>query len=360
MSYHSDINNAVFKVNTGNGSGTGFYLKSKGIFITNYHVVNGYKQVSLEDHKKNRFLANVLQINPDADIAILKTEETFDVPDLNVESVNLPEQRDKVYVLGFPFGMPFTVTEGIVSSPKQLMEGKHYIQTDAAVNPGNSGGPVISSNGSVVGITTAKFNNADNCGFAIPADRLMNDINSFTNAGSHNGFAVKCNSCSQINFEKTEYCYHCGANINPHLWNETDPTDMEIFIEEAIRDYGYNPVLARAGYEFWEFHKGSSMLRIFVYNKSYLYCTSPINALPTQNLEEFYKYLLQKRDDDFQLGIYDNQVFISYRDHISVTMGERKPEVKKKIIAFLEAADSLDSFLHEKFQAPYSIFAKTE
>ena len=357
MSYNADLNHAIFKVNTSNGSGSAFFLRDKNVFITNHHVVAGSKQVALEDHNHNRYFARVIQINPEADIAILKSEIDIEIPHLNIETANPPQSRDQVFVLGFPFGMPFTVTEGIVSSPKQLMEGRYYIQTDAAVNPGNSGGPVISSNGNVIGITTSKFNNADNVGFAIPVEHLINDLTSLEQNTDH-VFSLKCTSCSTLVFDKKEYCDNCGANIDPNQFNDTVPTEIEKFCEEAIQDFGINPVLARTGYEFWEFHKGSSMIRIFVFNNSYLYCTSPINNMPTQNLEEFYRYILSDVNQPYQLGIYENKVYISYREHISAVFGDRREEVKQTLMNFLQTADDMDDYLSNEFGASHSNFAK--
>lgn len=357
MSYNIDINKAIFKVNTSNGSGTCFYLKSREIFITNHHVVAGSKEVALEDHNRNRFFAKVIQINPEADIAILKADQSFDTPDLDFESCLIPQSRDKVFVLGYPFGMPFTVTEGIVSSPKQLMDGRYYIQTDAAVNPGNSGGPVISSSGCVLGITTSKFTNADNVGFAIPIENLMVDLQSLEQ-NTEKKFSLKCSSCGTLLFEKTEFCHNCGANIDQTQFNDAVPTEIEKFCEEAIRDFGINPVLARTGYEFWEFHKGSSMIRIFIYNNNYLYCTSPINNLPTQKLEEFYTFLLSHQSDPYQLGIYENKVYISYREHVSAIFGSHRNEVKTHVMNFLQKADDMDDYLKNEFGAEHSNFAK--
>ncbi len=357
MSYNSDINKAIFKVNTANGSGTSFYLKNRKIFVTNHHVVAGSKEVALEDHDRNRYFAKVIQINPDADIAILKADVDFDTLDLHIETNGLPQSRDQVFVLGYPFGMPFTVTEGIISAPKQLMEGRYYIQTDAAVNPGNSGGPVVSANGSVIGITTSKFNNADNVGFAIPVENLMLDLNSLEQ-NTQFQFSLKCNSCGTLLFEKKEYCDNCGGNIDMTQFNDGTPTEIEKFCEEAIKDFGINPVLARTGYEFWEFHKGSSMIRIFIYNNNYLYCTSPINNLPTQKLEDFYKFILSSQSAPYQLGIYENKVYISYREHVSAIFGSHRSEVKKHVMNFLQKADDMDDYLRAEFGAEHSNFAK--
>jgi serine protease Do len=237
------------------------------------------------------------------------------------------------------------------------MVGRYYIQTDAAVNPGNSGGPVVSSTGSIIGITTSKFNNADNVGFAIPIESLMHDLTSLEQ-NAQLTFSLKCSSCGTLVFDKKEYCDNCGANIDLNHFNVSTPTEVEKFCEEAIKDFGINPVLARSGYEFWEFHKGSSMIRIFIYNKNYLYCTSPINNLPTQNLEDFYKYLLSDVNNPYQLGVYENKVYISYREHVSAVFGERRNEVKQNVMNFLQKADDMDDYLQSQYGAQHSNFAK--
>src|SRR5204863_9112125 len=98
---------AIFKVNTASGSGTSFYLKDKKIFVTNYHVVGTYKQVSLQDMSGSRYLAHVVLANPHEDVAFLRTLEDFEhVPQLDFHGNDSLHQGDKVYVAGYPFGMP--------------------------------------------------------------------------------------------------------------------------------------------------------------------------------------------------------------------------------------------------------------
>ena len=115
--------------------------------MTNYHVVEGFRQVALEDNQKNRYLANIVLVNPILDIALLSAEGDFTaLPEISLACTEVTLGQ-KINVAGYPFGMPFTATEGTVSSPKQLMDDSYYIQTDAAVNPGNSGGPMFNQSG---------------------------------------------------------------------------------------------------------------------------------------------------------------------------------------------------------------------
>ena len=164
----ADLFPAIFKVTQARGSGSCFYLKKYNLFVTNHHVVEGFRQVAIEDHSRRRYLAHVLLTNPSQDIALLKAENNFpSLPDIRLTTQEA-RTGEKIYVAGFPFGIPFTVTEGTVSAPLQFIDGQYRIQTDAAVNPGNSGGAMFNSKGEIVAITSSKFTNADNMGFGIP------------------------------------------------------------------------------------------------------------------------------------------------------------------------------------------------
>lgn len=354
---HKELSKAVFKVNSSGGSGSSFYLKSKGVFVTNFHVVQGFKQVSVENTEMDRFLARVVMVNPNEDIAILKTTESFDTPELLLNMTPGVNSGDKVFVAGYPFGMPFTITEGIVSAAKQLMEGRHYIQTDAAVNPGNSGGPVINANGEVVGITTAKFNNADNMGFAIPAETIKEELQMVEEI-KDGVYTVVCQSCNTLIKEKTEYCQNCGANIDTKLWDENPLTDLSVFCEDAIRSLGIDPVLARTGHEFWEFHHGSSLIRMFVFNRDYIYATSPLNNLPSKNLEKLYRDILDTKNNPYILGIDENKIYVSYRVHITDTLSAHAGRIREELTGFARKANDLDDYFFIEYGAEKSHYAK--
>jgi serine protease Do len=350
------LEQCIFKVNTASGSGTSFYLKDKNIFITNYHVVGAHKQVSVQDQQGNRYLATVVLANPHEDLAFLRTAESFDVPQLELHGNELLRQGDKVFVVGYPFGMPFTVTEGVVSAPNQPMEGKNYIQTDAAVNPGNSGGPMINALGKVIAITTSKFNNADNMGFGVPVQLLAEEFKLLPQLNNH--FNLVCGSCSALISEPVEYCNNCGQGIDVTYFNEPMLSDLGIFCERAIAGLGTNPVLTRQGYEFWEFYVGSSQVRLFVYNKDYLYATSPLVQLPTQNIGQLMEELLSMDVQPFQLGMYNNEAYISYRVHLSDVFSPRQQEVSNNITAVFNKANELDDYFVGKYECKYSVHSK--
>ncbi len=360
MSNLDTLKEATFKILTPRGTGSGFYIKEENVILTNHHVISGCKEVAVEDDHKNRMLAKVIMTNPDIDIAILKTEEQIHLDSgFSVNDSLRLSRQEKVFALGYPFGMPFTITEGIVSNPEQHMDGKYFVQTDAAINPGNSGGPLVTEDGTLAGINSSKFNNADNMGFAIPVSEIKQAIES-VKSNAEFKFALQCSSCSGLTYDAQDYCNNCGATLSKEVFSELELTEFSLFIEDSLKQLDINPILTRAGHEFWEFHQGSSLIRVFVMNREYLYLTSPLNNLPKENLEELYEYLISSDQGQFSLGVYKNTIFISYRINITDVFQDdaTKNDIKLKIKELALKADDLDDFFVEKYNCMMSTYAK--
>jgi len=354
-----NIKNSIYKINTANGSGTGFYSLEDNIIITNFHVVAGSQNVSIEDQNKQRYLAKVVYVNQGKDIAFLKAENLPKPTETVLTNHNNETaSRDKVLVLGFPYGMPFTVTEGIISNPKQIIDGSHFIQTDAAINPGNSGGPIINEKGELIGIVTSKFSDADNMGFAIPIETLREELEIVSELTSD--FTVGCYSCNGLIEEKTNHCPNCGKDIDERIFAESPLSDFSQKVEEALSKLNLNPVLARAGRERWFFHQGSAEVRMFVYNNNYLFATSPLNDLPRKNLAKLYEYILTADTGKHRLSISDNQIYLSYRIHVSDLYSESKDEILEDIAQLATKADDLDDMFVNDFGAKMTQYSKVD
>lgn len=266
------------------------------------------------------------------DIALLAAEGDFSsLPDISLAEDDTLTIGRKVYVAGYPYGMPFTITEGSVSSPKQLMDGKYYIQTDAAVNPGNSGGPILDEDNRVVGVTVSKFTQADNMGFGIRVETLHALLDTIGDL-DRTVFQVQCGSCEELIAEEEEYCPSCGDKLPEGVFEEREQSPLGGFVESAIEQMGVNPVLARDGYDSWLFHKGSSEIRIFVYDNNYLFSTSPINLLPKKEVEPVLDYMLSEDFGPYKLGIEGRQIYIAYRIHLSDITDESEEEIRKNIV----------------------------
>lgn len=355
-----NIYKLVFKVTHAGGSGSCFYLKSYNLFVTNYHVVNGFHTVAIHDNDRNPYLAKVVLVNPSLDIALLAVDADFSaLPELSLAADDSLAIGGKVSVAGYPYGMPFTVTEGSVSSPKQLMEGKYYIQTDAAVNPGNSGGPIFNENSEVVGVTVSKFTNADNMGFGVRVEALRKLLESVDGV-DRNTFQVQCDSCDELISEEEEFCPSCGEKLPEEVFAEREQSPLSVFCEQAIAEMGVNPILARDGYDSWTFHKGSSEIRIFVYENTYLFAVSPINLLPKKEVERVLDYILSEDFAPYKLGIEGRQIYMAYRIHLSDLTEESEDEIRKNLVNLAFKADDMDNMLVEQFGCEFSEYSKQE
>ncbi len=358
MNIQENFKNVV-KINCPTGSGSGFYIRSADVVITNYHVVAGNKSVAIEMQDRNKMKAAVIQVNPMKDLAFLKPAQPISDSEFVLNRTPAVKNLDKVMVLGYPYGMPFTVTEGIISAAKQLLEGQYYIQTDAAVNPGNSGGPMIDNEGNIIGITTCKFSEADNMGFALPSDVIATELDKFkTNPPA--AYGVNCPSCNFLMLEKDDYCENCGAKIDAeNLFKEYKLSPLGEYTEGIIRDLGVDPVIARAGSDFWEFHLGSSLIRFFIYNNNYFFATSPLVKLPTVNPAEVYKYVLSNPCDPFYLGVYNGVIFISYRMAMpDIFSPSHQATIRATYINFAKKANEIDNYLVNTFGCTWTEDAK--
>jgi len=153
--------------------GSGFIVSPDGVIFTNAHVVNEAKKVTvtLSDHRE--FEAKVLGTDKASDIAVLKID-AHDLPTVRLGNSDQLHVGDYVLAIGAPFGLQETATAGIISATQRSLPGGSYvpfIQTDAAVNPGNSGGPLFDASGAVVGINSQIYTNSggyQGVAFAVP------------------------------------------------------------------------------------------------------------------------------------------------------------------------------------------------
>ena len=354
-----NFKSSIYKIVTANGTGTGFKIENSDYVITNYHVVRGSKKVAVETHGKDRHLAHVVMVNPEVDLAFLEVSTLRDKKGTIVLQEDLEvENIQKVYINGFPFGMPYTVTEGIVSSTNQPMNSRHYIQTDAAVNPGNSGGPMLNKDGILVGVTTSKFSDADNVGFGIKHKDLMKELQDFD--FSDEKYRVKCNSCDNFIETESKFCASCGGTIAASAFEEFEKSSLSEFVEEAFASLKTDPVLLQAGRDYWSFYQGSALIRTFVTNDTYLIATSPLNHLPKKNLTELFEYICNDKTLPYMLGISDNMIYVSYRVHVSDIFGAERETIRKNLAQFADKANELDDFLEKKFDCEKSLEAKEE
>jgi serine protease Do len=178
----SRLGEAVVQVRTPEGLGSGFFINEDGFLITNFHVIEGETEISVEVyHQKDGQLerraykdVRIVAINKFQDVALLKIEDK-DAPKFVTVLLGNSDALavgDSVFAIGSPMGLERTVTEGILSTKTREMEGQLYLQTTAQINPGNSGGPLFNLRGEVVGVTNMKITFGEGLGFAIPIEAV--------------------------------------------------------------------------------------------------------------------------------------------------------------------------------------------
>jgi serine protease Do len=155
------------------GAGSGVIISNDGTILTNNHVVEGAKEVTVTLADKEEYQAQVIGRDPKTDLAVLKIDANKPFPAAAMGNSEQLKVGDWVVAIGNPFGLNHTVTSGIVSAKGRVIGAGPYddfIQTDASINPGNSGGPLFNLNGEVVGINTAIIPQGQGIGFAIPVN----------------------------------------------------------------------------------------------------------------------------------------------------------------------------------------------
>jgi S1-C subfamily serine protease len=173
------------------GQGSGFILDKQGHILTNNHVIDNAQRVEVTLSDKHKYKATVIVVDKNHDLALLQIKAPDLVPATLAESNGLVVGQ-RVYAIGNPFGLSGTMTRGIISAIRSIRGPggnpiEDAIQTDAAVNPGNSGGPLLNSRGEVIGITTLIANNgadqSSGIGFAIPINTAKQVLADFEKYG---------------------------------------------------------------------------------------------------------------------------------------------------------------------------------
>ena len=158
------------------GVGSGFIVSPKGYILTNEHVVEGSSRIIIGLQSGEKFRGRVVGIDEETDVAVLKIDAPRDLPTVILGDSNAAQVGDWVLAIGSPFGLDQTVTAGIISKKERespyFSNFQRFLQTDAAINRGNSGGPLVNMRGEVIGINSqiaTSTGDYNGIGFALPA-----------------------------------------------------------------------------------------------------------------------------------------------------------------------------------------------
>ena len=216
---------SVVRVEASGGHGTGFVISS-GAILTNAHVVGHESAVSLIDEAGGKHEGTVVWRDRRLDLSVVCTTSA-PWPPIAVGDLSRIREGDEVFALGHPLGFNYTVTRGIISARAREVDGKVFIQTDAAISPGNSGGPLLDQQGCVIGINTFLVRGGNSLYFAIPIDRALAAAGPAISGQQQERAKICCHICLAPIATEMTYCLACGARLRRPPAPATDPCDAE-------------------------------------------------------------------------------------------------------------------------------------
>ena len=205
------------------GMGSGFIINNDGYILTNYHVIDGAKEVTVTLSDGREVTASVVNYDADQDVAMIKLNEDIEVPGVvELGDSDALQPGEEVLAIGNPLSkeLSSTLTKGIVSALNRSVETEtgvntNLIQTDTAINSGNSGGPLINTKGQVIGINTLKASDgAEGIGFAIPINDVKDKIDSLSKPILNLGVSIRVideSMAKQLNMEQGLYVVEVNA-----------------------------------------------------------------------------------------------------------------------------------------------------
>lgn len=342
----------VYQVYTGAGTGSGFLIDAHHL-VTNAHVVAPYRHVAVETRDRSRILGTVRRVHPLRDLALVELQQPLPGEVLALaEDVGL-RPKQPVHILGFPVGLPLSLTEGVISHPHQLMDEQYYVQTDAAINPGNSGGPILDDERRIVAVTTCKLNAAEAVGFGIP----VADVRAFIDAyrADPSEFGVHCPACEELVEQRQRFCPNCGTDLERRqdFADYFEPPELDpltAFVEQALGAAGVDPVLARHGSHNWSFHSGSAPVKVWCCCSEHLNFSSPLAQTGKQHLDELFRFLLDAAHAPFAFDLSGKIVRLLLVVHISDVFNQNAHEVlAERVRGFIAKADASDELLIEGY-----------
>jgi len=343
----------VIQIATPYSTGTGFYIKKYNLIITNEHVIRDNKTVVIANASLQKQIVDVVYVDPKRDLAFLAVPESLKMPAVKINEDPHLKQGNSVIAVGHPFGLKYTATQGIISNLLDQHQDINYIQHDAALNPGNSGGPLIDAKGEIIGVNTFIIKDGNSIGFSLPISYLLDTIDAFKKGEGASG--VRCTSCDNLVFEgqeKQTFCPHCGSDIVMISKIEAyEPAGINKTIEEMLEELGFDIHISRRGPYNWEIMQGSAKINISYYAKTGLIIgDAHLCSLPKDNIERLYTFLLQRNYDleSLTLSVKGKDIVISlliYDQYLNVETG------KELMMHLFEQADHFDDILINKFGA---------
>lgn len=351
---------SIVQIMTPYGTGSGFIIGD--LIITNSHVVVGLKEVIISTKTLPRTIGHVVYDDAAYDLAfILSPVPLRPNHPLALCSSSIGD-GDTVIAIGHPYGLNYSTTEGIISKAIRLQGEVEYIQFDAALNPGNSGGPLINESGEVIGVNTFIIQNSNNLGFALPYYLLQEALENFL--ALHTLDILRCVSCKNLIVESAihnDYCPKCGIKLDvaKHRREGYKPSGAVALIEKILDKLGINVTLSRRSQRSWRFEAGATRIDINYYDNGVVIADAALCRIPAEKIDALYDFLLRENGilDDLQLSIDENSVYFSY---ITIDTSLTQEDGERALKALYTLTPVYQKNLIENFNAPEPKFDELE
>lgn len=345
----------IIQIATPTSLGTGFYLKAPNLIVTNDHVVAGNREVVIKGRLFPKILAKVIYSDPKLDLAFLEMPPGLELPEVELDTEEEVVEGEPILAIGHPFGLKFTTTLGIISNVSHEINDVQYYLNDAALNPGNSGGPLVNKEGKVIGVNTFIIRDGKDTGFTLPSRYLSETITDFGSYSGHTG--TRCRSCSNIVYEGNtdgNYCPHCGSLISlPSQVEEYEPIGIAATVESMLLEAGHDVRLSRRGSDTWEIRQGSARIFIAYHEKTGLITGDAyLCTLPQENIGPIYEFLLRQNYDleGLTFSVKEQDIILS------LLIFDRYLNVETGLLLLknlFEKADHFDNILVETYGAKW-------
>ncbi|MGZ5304987.1 MAG: trypsin-like peptidase domain-containing protein, partial [Bacteroidia bacterium] len=347
---------AIIQIATQTSTGTGFYIKEFNLIVTNEHVVGKNAEITMAGRLFDKRLGRVLYTDRKHDLSFVEAPLDVQLPEVKLGKYEETKDGDVVVAIGHPFGLNYTATQGVISKVDRIRDGVKYIQIDAAINPGNSGEPLVNKKGEIIGINSFIIKGGDNLGFALPASYVKEALQLYLPYKGQP--STRCYSCNNLvlpsNIEATKYCPYCGTEVKlpQAAEREAKPVGIAKAVEEILTELGKDVKLARDGNNNWSVKEGGAKIKInynpenyFVAGDAYL-CQLPAN---TARIKPLYQFLLEEnfKLDGLVLSCVKQNIVLSC---IMYDLDMTKEKGIEMLRDLFQKADFYDQLLEKEYE----------
>lgn len=344
----------VLQIATPFSTGTGFYLASYNLVVTNEHVVRDNAQVLLAGQGLTPRLLPVVYLDAYHDLAFLRGEQPLELPEVSFATT--PSVGETVWAMGQNYGQRLRTAEGQILAINYAHEGLLFIQHTARLTSVQSGGPLFNDAGQLLGINMYDIDEGHQVALSLPSATLIQCIEEFLEGGGRS--TSRCFDCHTLNVEPENgeqyYCRKCGSAITlPCDLTDFEASGIQATIEDILQACGYEPSLSRRGPNLWEIHQGSARIQLTYHEDSGLLTGDAyLCVLPETASVELFEYLLEQ---NYAL----NYLTLSTRGRsvvLSLLIYDRYLNLEEGVLQFkhlFAKADYYDNWLVEKFDAQW-------